>query len=105
SAAGLATLRAERPVPSSDVVAPGASSLVRTTETGRVGVIGTVGTVSSGAYLAAVARTGAPVTLTSAACPGFGEFGEPGQTVGDEVTGLAERPPAPSRAAEADRSQ
>ena len=102
TAAGLETLRAELSVPIIDVIAPGASSLVRTTETGRVVVIGTVCTVSSGAYLDAVARTGAPVTLTSAACPGFVEFVERGQTVGDEVTVLAERLLAPVRDAEID---
>ena len=102
TAAGLDELRTELPVPIIDVIAPGASSLVRTTETGRVGVIGTVGTISSGAYLDAVARTGAPVTLTSAACPGFVEFVERGQTLGDEVTVLAERLLAPVRDADID---
>lgn len=99
TAAGLGTLRADLPVPIIDVIEPGAASLVRTTATGRVGVIGTVGTISSGAYLDAVARTGAPVTLTSAACPGFVEFVERGQTLGDEVTVLAERLLAPVREA------
>ncbi len=46
--------------------------------------------------------TGAPVTLTSAACPGFVEFVERGQTTGDEVTVLAERLLAPIRDAEVD---
>ena len=86
TAAGLDDLRAELAVPIIDVVRPGASALVQTTATGRVGVIGTVGTVSSGAYVQAIAETGAPVSLTSAACPGFVEFVERGQTVGDEVT-------------------
>ncbi len=36
-----------------------------------------------------------PVSLTSAACPGFVEFVERGQTTGDEVTVLAERLLAP----------
>jgi glutamate racemase len=102
TAAGLDGLRAELPVPIIDVIEPGVRSLVRATDTGRVGVIGTVGTVSSGAYLDAVARTGAPVALTSAACPGFVEFVERGQTVGDEVTVLAERLLAPVREAAID---
>ena len=72
------------------------------TTTGRVGVIGTVGTIGSGAYVEAIARTGAPVQLYSAACPGFVEFVERGQTVGDEVTVLAERLLAPIREAEVD---
>lgn len=95
TAAGLDELRAELPVPVIDVIRPGARALVATTVTGRVGVIGTVGTVSSGAYIRAVADTGVPVALTSAACPGFVEFVERGQTTGDEVTVLAERLLAP----------
>jgi glutamate racemase len=102
TAAGLGKLRAELPVPVIDVVEPGARALVTTTTTGRVGVIGTVGTISSGAYLRAVARTGAPVHLTSAACPGFVEFVERGQFTCDEVTVLAERLLAPLRAADVD---
>lgn len=102
TAAGLDELRAELPVPVIDVVGPGARALVTTTVTGRVGVIGTVGTMASGAYLRAVAATGAPVQLTSAACPGFVEFVERGQTTGDEVTVLAERLLAPIREAGVD---
>jgi glutamate racemase len=102
TAAGLDDLRAELPVPVIDVIMPGAKALVTTTTTGRVGVIGTVGTMSSGAYVRAVIATGAPVTLTSAACPGFVEFVERGQTTGDEVTVLAERLLAPIRDAEVD---
>jgi glutamate racemase len=102
TAAGLDELRAELPVPVIDVVEPGARALVHATATGRVGVIGTVGTISSGAYVHAVARTGAPVHLAGAACPGFVEFVERGQTSGDEVTVLAERLLAPVREAEVD---
>ncbi len=97
TAAGLDEIRDHLPVPVIDVIEPGARSLVRATASGRVGVIGTVGTMSSGAYVEAVARTGAPVTLVSAACPGFVEFVERGQTIGDEVTVLAERLLAPIR--------
>jgi len=102
TAAGLDEIRAELPVPIIDVVEPGARALVKATVSGRVGVIGTVGTISSGAYVHAVARTGAPVHLVSAACPGFVEFVERGQTVGDEVTVLAERLLAPIRDADID---
>ena len=97
TAAGLDHVRSELAIPVIDVIEPGAAALVRATSTGRVGVIGTVGTVSSGAYLEAIASTGAPVHLASAACPGFVEFVERGQTVGDEVTVLAERLLAPLR--------
>lgn len=102
TAAGLDDLRAELPVPVIDVIEPGAAALVHATTSGRVAVIGTVGTISSGAYVHAVARTGAPVRLASAACPGFVEFVERGQTTGDEVTVLAERLLAPVREAAVD---
>ncbi len=97
TAAGLDDLRSTLAVPVFDVIEPGARAIVRATASGRVGVIGTVGTVSSGAYVDAVTRTGAPVELVSAACPGFVEFVERGQTTGDEVTVLAERLLAPIR--------
>ena len=102
TAAGLDDIRRDLDVPIIDVVDPGVRALVSTTTTGRVGVIGTVGTVSSGAYLRAIAHTGAPVTLASAACPGFVEFVERGQTTGDEVTVLAERLLAPIVEADVD---
>ena len=76
------------------------------TESGRAGVIGTVGTIGSGAYVRAVEAVSAavakPVNLTSAACPGFVEFVERGQTSGDDVTILAERLLAPVRDAGVD---
>jgi glutamate racemase len=89
-----------------DVIAPGAAALVEATSSGRAGVIGTVGTVASGAYVHAVADAaaiaGKAVELESAACPGFVEFVERGQTTGDEVTVLAERLLAPLRDADVD---
>ena len=60
-----------------------------------MGVIGTVGTVRSGAYQRAVAASGAEVELTVAACPGFVEFVERGDTGSDQVHVLAERLLAP----------
>ena len=108
TAAGLDDIRAELPVPVLEhVVIPGAISLVDATVTGRIGVIGTVGTVSSGAYVNAVEvakpRTAdREVELTSAACPGFVEFVDRGQTSGDEVTVLGERLLAPIVAAKVD---
>jgi glutamate racemase len=102
TAAGLDALRAELPVPVIDVIQPGASALVAATASGKVGVIGTVGTISSGAYLEAVELTGAKVSLSSAACPGFVEFVERGQTTGDEVTVLSERLLAPIKEAGVD---
>jgi glutamate racemase len=87
----------ELPVPVIGVIDPGARALVRVTRNNKVGVIGTVGTISSGAYVQAIRATGASVTLTSAACPGFVEFVERDQTTGDEVMVLAERLLAPVR--------
>lgn len=106
AASGIDELRKALPVPVLDVIGPGATSLVTATSTGRAGVIGTVGTVASGSYIQAVgeaaALAGRTVELTSAACPGFVEFVERGQTSGDEVTVLAERLLAPVQAADID---
>lgn len=102
SAAALDDLKAELPVPVIDVVEPGARALVQATRSGEAGVIGTVGTIGSGAYDRAVAATGGHVHLTSAACPGFVEFVERGQTSGPEVTILAERLLAPVKDAGVD---
>src|SRR3712207_5449958 len=95
SAAALELLRFEYDVPVLGVIDPGVRSLVSATRNGRVGVIGTVGTIGSGAYQRAVRATRAPVELTCAACPGFVEFVERGETSGDQVTVLAERLLAP----------
>ena len=81
---------------------PAPRALVTASRSGHVGVIGTVGAIGSGAYERAVAATGADVDLTAAACPGFVEFVERGQTCGDEVTILAERLLAPVKAAGVD---
>jgi glutamate racemase len=95
AAAGLDALVEWCPVPVIGVIEPGVRALAQATRSGRVGVIGTVGTVRSGAYQRAVAATGRSVELTCAACPGFVEFVERGQTGGDEVMVLAERLLAP----------
>lgn len=95
AAAGLDELRAESPVPVVGVIDPGVRSMVRATRNGKVGVIGTVGTIASGAYQKAVADTGVDVQLTCAACPGFVEFVERGDTASEQVHVLAERLLAP----------
>jgi glutamate racemase len=102
SAAALGVLQQELPVLVVDVVEPGARALVKASRSGRVGVIGTVGAIGSGAYERAVAATGADVHLTAAACPGFVEFVERGQTTGDEIMILAERLLAPLHDARVD---
>jgi glutamate racemase len=95
AAAALDELQAAVDVPVVGVIEPGVRALVQATVRGKVGVIGTVGTVGSGAYQAAVAATGADVELTCAACPGFVEFVERGETQSDQVHVLAERLLAP----------
>ncbi len=102
SAAALDELADELEVPVVGVIEPGTRALVSATRNGRVGVIATVGTIASGAYQRAVAATGAPVELTCAACPGFVEFVERGDTTSDQVHVLAERLLAPVMAAGVD---
>ena len=104
ASAGLDGLCGDRDVPVLSVVEPGLRAALRATVRGRVGVIGTVGTISSGAYqteMAALDHTG-DVKLTCAACPGFVEFVERGETDSDQVYVLAERLLAPIRDAKVD---
>lgn len=102
AATGLEGLQARVDVPVVGVVEPGVRSLAKATRSGRVGVIGTVGTVASGAYQRAVAELAPHLELTCAACPGFVEFVERGETRSDQVTVLAERLLAPVREAKVD---
>jgi len=107
TAAALEHLRYEFDVPLVGVIDPGLRALLSVTRTGRVGVIGTVGTIESGAYQRAlkrrwVAASGPPTKLTCAACPGFVELVERGETGGDEAIALAERLLAPVVAAGVD---
>jgi glutamate racemase len=95
SAAALEELQQTSGVPVVGVIEPGARSLVKASRTGRVGVIGTVGTMASGAYQRAVEALDPTVELTGAACPGFVEFVERGETASDQVHVLAERLLAP----------
>lgn len=102
AAAGLADLQSAVDVPVVGVIEPGVRSLARATRSGRAGVIGTVGTVSSGAYQRAVGDLAPHLELTCAACPGFVEFVERGETRSEQVTILAERLLAPLREAKVD---
>ena len=97
SAAALGTLRRLLPVPVVGVIDPGARAAAKATRNRRVGVIGTVGTIASGAYQHAISALPLPVELVCAACPGFVEFVERGETRSDQVTVLAERLLAPLR--------
>src|SRR4051794_15280918 len=102
SAAALDLLRFEFDVPVVGVIEPGVRAAVSATRNGRVGVIGTVGTIGSGAYQRAVRSSRAPVTVTCAACPGFVEFVERGETRSEQVHVLAERLLAPVKDAGVD---
>lgn len=102
AAAALELLRFELEVPVVGVIEPGLRAALRATRNGRVGVIGTVGTIGSGAYQRAVRSSRAPVELTCAACPGFVEFVERGETDTEQVHVLAERLLRPVVEAEVD---
>jgi glutamate racemase len=108
TAAALEQLRYEFDVPLVGVIDPGVRALLSVSRSGRVGVIGTVGTIGSGAYQRAVearravAPGGRRVELTSAACPGFVELVERGETRSDQALVLAERLLAPVRTAGVD---
>src|SRR2546421_650383 len=102
SAAALDLLRFDHEVPVVGVIDPGVRASVAVTRNGHIGVIGTVGTVSSGAYQRAVRSLRAPVSLACAACPGFVEFVERGETDTEQVHVLAERLLAPLKDARVD---
>jgi glutamate racemase len=102
SAAALDLLRFEYDVPVVGVIEPGLRAAIRVSRNGKVGVIGTVGTIASGAYQREAASRRAPVSVTCAACPGFVEFVERGETDTEQVHILAERLLAPVRTAGVD---
>jgi glutamate racemase len=89
-------------VPVVGVIDPGVRAALAATRNRRVGVIGTVGTIGSGAYQRAVRATRADVELACAACPGFVEFVERGETDTEQVHVLAERLLAPVKQAGVD---
>lgn len=97
SAAALQRLRHELPVPVVGVLEPGVRAVATATRNRRVGVIGTVGTIGSGAYQQAIEALPVPLQPVFAACPGFVEFVERGETDSDQVVVLAERLLAPLR--------
>lgn len=95
SAAALSTLQHRLDIPVIGVIDPGVRSVVLATDSRRVGVIGTVTTIASGAYQETIAAVAPQVELTCAACPGFVEFVERGESESDQVLVLAERLLAP----------
>jgi glutamate racemase len=104
AAAAVPLIELERTfgVPAVGVIEPGVRSVAMVTQGGRIGVIGTVGAIASGAYQRTVARLAPGLELTCAACPGFVEFVERGETASDQVHVLAERLLAPLRDAKVD---
>ena len=97
AAAALDEVRRDYPIPIVGVIEPGVRAALSAAPTGRAGVIGTVGTISSGAYQRAASELAPGATLLCAACPGFVEFVERGETSGDQVHVLAERLLGPLR--------
>jgi glutamate racemase len=91
SSAALDEVRSLVDVPVVGVIDPGVRAGLAATRNGRLGVIATVGTIGSGAYQRSVDRLGPTVDLTCAACPGFVEFVEKGETDSDQVHVLAQR--------------
>lgn len=89
-------------VPVLGVLEPGMRAALKATRNGRVGVIGTVGTVASGAYQRLGEEMAPERQLVCAACPGFVEFVERGETQSEQVHVLAERLLAPLKEAEVD---
>src|SRR5579875_1990427 len=87
----LEDLRSSLGVPVIGVIEPGMRAALKTTRNGRVGVIGTVGTIGSGAYQTLAAAVAPGTDLFCAACPGFVEFVERGETESEQVHVLAER--------------
>jgi len=102
SAAALEDLQQRFSLPVIGVIEPGARAVLEATRSGRVGVIGTVGTIGSGAYQRAVAQASSSIDLHCAACPGFVEFVERGETDSEQVHVLAERLLAPLQNAKVD---
>ena len=102
SAVALDELQVMVDVPVIGVLEPGLRSLIEVTVAGRVAVIATVGTVASGAYQRRCEELAPGISLTCAACPGFVEFVERGETGSDQVHVLAERLLAPVREAKVD---
>lgn len=95
SAVAHGALEAGVGVPVVGVLRPGLESLLGVTLTSRVGVIGTVGTIASGAYQELAAALAPQVEFHCAACPGFVEFVERGETDSEQLRVLAQRLLAP----------
>ncbi len=98
----LADVAGRCDVPVVGVLEPGLRAAAQATRNGRIGIIGTVGTIASGAYQRLGAEMAPDAEVVCAACPGFVEFVERGETDSDQVHVLAERLLAPVREAGVD---
>lgn len=98
----LEELQSSLGVPVIGVIEPGMRAALKTTRNGRVGVIGTVGTIGSGAYQTLATAVAPSTEIFCAACPGFVEFVERGETDSEQVHVLAERLLAPLKEADVD---
>ncbi|MHB8246346.1 MAG: glutamate racemase [Acidimicrobiales bacterium] len=102
ASAALGDIASRLRVPVVGVLEPGMRAAIEATRVGRIGIIGTVGTIGSGAYQRLAATMAPDARAVCAACPGFVEFVERGETDSDQVHVLAERLLAPLREAEVD---
>lgn len=98
----LDELRFRFEVPVVGVIEPGLRAAAVATRNGRIGVIGTEATIASASYDRAAAALRVSSSVETAACPGFVEFVERGETSGPEVRALVERRLAPLRAVAVD---
>jgi glutamate racemase len=102
SAAALDVLGERLAVPVVGVIEPGVRALARVTHSGRVGVIGTVATIASGAYERAIEAAMPGLEVHVAACPGFVELVEQGETDSPRAMDLVRRRLEPISAAGVD---
>ena len=98
----LAEISLRHAVPVLGVLEPGMRAAAGATRNSRVGIIGTVGTIGSGAYQRLARQMAPEADVVCAACPGFVEFVERGETASDQVHVLAERLLAPLKEAGVD---
>ena len=98
TAAALATLRSQLPVPVIGVVEPGVRAARSATRTGHVAVIGTEMTIRSGIYDDVARSLGTGLRLRARSCPAFVDLVESGRThgvaarevVADQLEGLVD---------------
>lgn len=98
SAAALAVLESELPVPVIGTVEPAARAALAATRSGKVGVLGTNATVASAVYENALKKLNPSVKVVSQACPLFVPLVEAGMFDGEIVDKVIELYLAPLKA-------